>query len=82
LFDLGEYEQAIEWQRKAWFISAPAIADVLHKTDNLKLGIRILLCVHIVVRIPVFWETWQAFGMLWLTLTYLALDKQNSIMFV
>jgi tetratricopeptide (TPR) repeat protein len=27
LFDLGEYEQAIEWQRKAWFLSAPAIAD-------------------------------------------------------
>jgi tetratricopeptide (TPR) repeat protein len=29
LFDLGEYEQAIEWQRKAWFISAPAIADFI-----------------------------------------------------
>ena len=24
LFDLGEYEQAVEWQRKAWFLSSPS----------------------------------------------------------
>jgi hypothetical protein len=24
MFDLGEYEKAIEWQRKSWLLSAPS----------------------------------------------------------
>jgi tetratricopeptide (TPR) repeat protein len=47
LFDLGEYEKAIEWQRKSWLLSAPSNSNSFYfsciymltryaKDDNLK----------------------------------------------
>jgi tetratricopeptide (TPR) repeat protein len=49
LFDLGEYEKAIEWQRKSWLLSAPSNSNSFYilciymltryaKDDNLKIS--------------------------------------------
>lgn len=39
LFDLGEYEKAIEWQRKTWLLSAPANSNSFY-----------ILCIYMLTR--------------------------------
>ncbi|CAG2253732.1 unnamed protein product [Mytilus edulis] len=47
LFDLGEYEQAIEWQRKAWFLSKTSTSYAFY-----------MLCIYM---LTIFWQNkmWQ-----------------------
>jgi tetratricopeptide (TPR) repeat protein len=39
LFDLGEYEKAIEWQRKSWLLAAPSNSNSLY-----------ILCIYMLTR--------------------------------
>ncbi|XP_052094187.1 uncharacterized protein LOC127730106 isoform X5 [Mytilus californianus] len=47
LFDLGEYEQAIEWQRKSWFLSKASSSYAFY-----------MLCIYM---LTMFWQNkmWQ-----------------------